>query len=222
MAARECELIIMNNFYELASTRRSIRKYTEADIPSSDLEYFIKAAVSAPSGCNSQCWKFIAVRDRDVVEKMAQAVIGRTEELLSVKGAELTDQYLASKMKMVSFFEKAPVVIAVFMTHLEFYDPVEISALEAQGYDQDGIMKLFAHADILSVGAAVQNLLLAVHEKGYGACWMNEPAVAGAEIGKLLGVHGDHRFISLIPIGVPAYTPKNKDMKDMEDVFSTI
>lgn len=212
----------MNSFYELASSRRSIRKYEDKDIPAKDIDYFIKTAVTAPSGCNSQCWRFVAVRDRDVMNKIAEAVILKVEKILSVKKEEISEQYLASKRKMVSFFLNAPLVIAIFMTHLEFYDPVEIEALEAQGYEHEGIMKLFAYPDLLSIGAAVQNLLLAVHEKGYGACWMNEPAVAGEEINRILEIPVENRFISLIPVGFPAYIPRNKTMKDMSEVYSII
>jgi nitroreductase len=212
----------MNTFLDLASTRRSIRKYEDREIPDEDIKYFIKAAVCAPSGCNSQCWKFVAIRDKATVDSIAQAVIKSMEEILIVKKDQLTEQYLASKRKMASFFVNAPLVIAVFMTHLEYYDPVVIDALEEQGYDYEGIMKLFARPDILSIGAAVQNLLLAVHEKGYGACWMNEPAIAGKDINKILNVPPECKFISLIPVGYPAYTPKNKDLKDMGEVLTII
>lgn len=212
----------MSSFYDLASARRSIRKYEDRDIPAGDVEYFIKAAVCAPSGCNSQCWRFIAIKDRTVINRIAQVVISKIEEILDDKKEELTEQYLVSKRKMVSFFVNAPLVIAVFMTHMEYYDPLMTAALQEQGYDHEGMMKLFAWPDLLSIGAAVQNLLLAVHEKGYGACWMNEPAIAGVEIGKILDIPREHKFISLIPVGYPAYTPKEKKIKGLDEIFTYI
>jgi nitroreductase len=212
----------MESFLDLASTRRSIRKYKETDIPEKDIEYFINAAVNAPSGCNSQCWKFMAIKDRNIINQIETIVIKEAENILKIKGDKISQDYLSSKRKMISFFAKAPVIMAVFMTKAEFYDPIFISALKENGYDDDGIMKLFANYDLLSVGAAVQNMLLAIHEKGYGACWMNEPAIASHEINKILGVSLEHRFVSLIPIGIPAYMPKNKKMKDIKEVFSII
>lgn len=212
----------MNTFLDLARSRRSIRKFTDREIPDQDLEYFIQAAVSAPSGCNSQCWRFIAIKDREVITRIETAVIQKTAELLAVKRHELAEEYWDSKRKMVGFFAQAPLVVAVFMTRAKFYDPVMISALTEQGYDEAGIVKLYANYDLLSVGAAIQNMLLAIHEKGYGACWMNEPAVAGAEINRILGVPPEERFISLIPIGYPAYTPRAKEMKDLARVFSVV
>ncbi len=212
----------MENFLNLASTRRSIRKFENLDIPTSDIQYFIDAAVTAPSGCNSQCWRYVAIKNRSTINEIEAAVIGKTEEILKVKGKNISEDYLSSKRKMVSFFSKAPLVIAIFMTKAEFYDPTFISALKENGYTDKGIMDVFANYDLLSVGAAIQNMLLAIHEKGYGACWMNEPAIAGKEINKILGEPLEHKFISLIPVGIPAYTPKNKKMKDLNEVFSLI
>ena len=57
----------MSHFAQLAATRRSIRKFEDRDIPFEDIEECIRIAVTAPSGCNSQCWKFVAVKDREVI-----------------------------------------------------------------------------------------------------------------------------------------------------------
>ena len=212
----------MKDFSELASGRRSIRKFKDTDIPMDEIREFIKIATSAPSGCDSQCWKFIAIKDRGVITEIADAVIRKLEEFLSVKKHELSDSYLESKRKMATFFTKAPVVVAVFMTTMTYYDPVFVSALEEQGYGYDDFQRLLAYPDLLSIGAAVQNLLLAVHEKGYGACWMNEPAVAADEIKKILKVDESLKFISLIPIGVPSYTPREKNLKGLDEILQTI
>ncbi|WP_010249071.1 nitroreductase family protein [Acetivibrio cellulolyticus] len=212
----------MNSFLDLASGRRSIRKYSEQGIPDEDIRYFISAAVNAPSGCDSQCWRFAAVRNRAVISKIKDAVIKKLEDILEEKRDDVTDSYLTSKRKMVTFFEKAPLVIAVFMTEAQYYDQILISALKGHGLNSEDIMKLFANYDLLSIGAAIQNLLLAVHEKGYGACWMNEPAIAAEDINNILGVPLENKFISLIPIGVPAYTPREKKLKSLEEVFTII
>jgi nitroreductase len=203
-------------------SRRSIRKFQDQEIPVEDIEYFIKAATYAPSGCNSQCWKFIAIKDRGMIKKIENIVINKVDDILMEKAKELPQGYLASKRKMVSFFAKAPVVIAVFMTEARFYDETFISVLKEQGHDNKSIMDIFANYDILSIGAAIQNMLLAIHEKGYGACWMNEPAIAGKDINEVLGISLDKRFISLIPVGIPAYTPREKKIKSMDEVFSIV
>ena len=210
----------MESIFELASKRRSIRKYENTAIPAADLEYFIKTAVTAPSGCNSQCWEFVAVTNRDVIDQMAGAVRQAFSDLL--EGSNQGSVYIERKGSVASFFENAPLVIAVFMTRLEYYDPIITEVYEAKKYDHRAIMNLLSYPDALSVGAAIQNLLLAVEEKGYGACWMNEPALAGKAINHILGVPDEHLFMSMIPVGVPAYRPREKKMKEMSEVFRII
>ncbi|HBF39699.1 MAG TPA: nitroreductase [Firmicutes bacterium] len=210
----------MHEFSTLALTRRSIRKYQDQDIPLREIEEFIKIAASAPSGCNSQCWKFIAIKDKMILNQIVEAAMEKILEMTSTLKPEPSEEYLISKHKALSFFVKAPVVIGVFMTGYQYYDPVLESAIKAQGFRDEAMMKLFGHPDILSVGAAVENLLLAVHAKGYGACWMNEAAIAGVAINKILKMPLDYEFMSLIPIGIPAYTPREKKMKEFKEIFS--
>ncbi len=212
----------MTNFSYLAHGRRSIRKYTDQDVSTDIIRDIIKTASSAPSGCDSQCWYFAAVKDKSVIHKMSNAVEEKAFELLNAGKIELPENYLLSKKKMLTFFNKAPVVIAVFMTKAEFYDGYMISALKEQGYTDRKIMELFADYDLLSIGAAVQNLLLAAHEKGLGACWMNEPAIAAKEISDILSVPKDYKFISLIPVGYPAYSPHEKKLKDLDKILKII
>jgi nitroreductase len=216
------EMMMLQNFSELALTRRSIRKFEDQDIPVSKIEELIKIAVSAPSGCNSQCWKFVAIHDKAMITQIEAAVIKKIAEIVEILQPELPEEYLTSKRKTVGFFTKAPVVVAVFMTDYHYYDPVLESAFKAYGINDEEMMKLFARPDILSIGAAVQNLLLAIHEKGYGACWMNEPAVAGEEISKILKMPLDYKFMCLIPIGVSAYTPREKKLKEFGEIFVSI
>ena len=212
----------MSYFSDLALSRRSIRKYIEKEIPLDEIKEIIKIAISAPSACNSQCWRFVAVSDKSVIKKIENAVIKKFEDILSASQNVLPDNYISSKKKAVSFFAEAPVVIAVFMTSWEYFDPMMVSVLEKQDYNSRELTSLFGSPDLLSIGAAIQNLLLAVHEKGYGACWMNDPVIAGEEIGNILDIPKENKFISLIPIGVPAYTPRNKQMKDFSEVYSEI
>jgi nitroreductase len=212
----------MAEFSTLALTRRSIRKFQERDIPLSEIEDFIKIAVSAPSGCNSQCWKFIAIKDKTILEQIAEAAMQKITEIIAVLQPAPPAEYLVSKRKAVSLFTKAPVVVAVFLTDYQYYDPVLESAFKAQGFNNQAMMKFFACPDILSIGAAVQNLLLAIHEKGYGACWMNEPAIAGTEINKILKIPLEYQFMSIIPVGFPAYTPREKKLKEFREIYASM
>lgn len=44
--------------------RRSIRRYTDEQVADDDVQYILKAAMSAPSAGNERPWHFIIIRDR--------------------------------------------------------------------------------------------------------------------------------------------------------------
>ncbi|MDP2815977.1 MAG: nitroreductase family protein [Rectinemataceae bacterium] len=217
----------MKDFLSLATSRRSIRKYLDRNIPDEDLRHFIDAAVNAPSGCNSQCWYFVVIKDKAVIQRMAAAVVEKTFEfygkVIPPDGDKSEFQaFLETKGRAATFFVNAPAVIAVFMTKLTYYDPRITGLFEDMGYSYEAMMERMSWPDVLSIGAAIQNMLLAIHERGYGACWMNEPAIAGDRMNGILGVPGDCRFISLIPVGIPSYVPKAKTCKKFENTFKIV
>jgi nitroreductase len=53
-------------------TRRSVRRYTDRPVPDDVVTELLKAAMAAPSAQNQQPWQFIVVRERSLLEKMAE------------------------------------------------------------------------------------------------------------------------------------------------------
>jgi nitroreductase len=208
-----------NSFYELAATRRSIRKFTDKPIPREDIEYFISCAANAPSGCDSQCWHFIAVESKALIEKLADEVGKYSREFYGTGYSKVTDAFLLSREKATSFFRSAPLVMLVFLDTLEYYDERVTQAFSEKGYSYRQSLDKMAYPDILSVGAAIQNLLLAITEKGYGACWMNDPVIAGECVAKLVSAREGLKLISVIPIGEPKYLPREKHLKDQNSIL---
>ncbi|ACL77715.1 nitroreductase family protein [Ruminiclostridium cellulolyticum] len=208
-----------NNLYDLAVKRRSIRKFKETPIPHEDIEYFISCAVNAPSGCNSQCWHFVAVEDKTLIERLAEETAKGAREFYGTGFPEATEEFLISREKATSFFRNAPLVIFVFLDRMDYYDERVSKAFSAKGFSKRQMLDTLAYPDILSIGATVQNMLLAIAEKGYGACWMNDPVIGENRIKNLLQVRNDLRLISVVPIGIPNYVPREKKLKNMSEVI---
>jgi nitroreductase len=51
-------------------TRRSIRKFKNTPVCEKDIEDLLKAAMAAPSAGNSQCWEFIIINDRKILDEI--------------------------------------------------------------------------------------------------------------------------------------------------------
>ncbi|MDR3071744.1 MAG: nitroreductase family protein [Endomicrobium sp.] len=53
--------------------RKSVRKYTNEDIKQCDLEYILRAAMSAPTAKNTRCYSFLVIKDKETHKKIAAA-----------------------------------------------------------------------------------------------------------------------------------------------------
>ncbi len=207
------------NLYELMKNRRSTRKFLADGVSDEEINTLISSAVTAPSGCNSQCWKFVAVKSREKIDALAEAVETGVRRFYS--DAE-DEKFLSSRIKQSTFFRNAPLVILVYLTEMKYHDPRVTEYYSSKGMDSEKMLSALGNPDILSVGAAVENLLLAAEEMGLGACWMNDPVVAAKEINELFDVPDGHRLLSVIPVGKSAYTPRDKAMKSMDEILEIV
>jgi nitroreductase len=55
---------------ETIRTRRSIRKYTDQEVPEHLVTELLKAAMAAPSAGNEQPWHFVVIRDRNLLDEI--------------------------------------------------------------------------------------------------------------------------------------------------------
>lgn len=206
------------DFYKLACSRRSIRKFEDTPVPDEDIKAFIEAARTAPSGCNSQCWHFVAVTNKELIEKVADATgkaIGKFYQ-----DGKSDEKFITSRVKSTTFFRKAPLVMFVYMDHLDYFDPRVTEFFMRNGYTHRQMMDTIAYPDVLTIGAAVENMMLQMQDMGYGCCWMIDPVIAHKEISELLSVKEENRqLISVIPMGRPKYTPMDKTLKPLEEIL---
>jgi F420 biosynthesis protein FbiB-like protein len=186
----------MSDFIGALKQRRSIRIYELRAIPDEDLTEILDAAVWAPSAHNAQPWRFIALKeDKDkcaLAEAMGETWL-RELQKDGVPKAAREDSVRAS----VERFASAPVLILACVT-LE----------DMNAYPDEGRRKSERDLAVQSLGAAVENLLLAAHAKGLGGCWYCAPAFCQAAVRQALGIPEDVEPQALITLGYPAEEPK--------------
>jgi nitroreductase len=57
---------------EAIHTRRSIRRFTADPVTDAELDVVLRAAMAAPSASNERPWRFVVVRDREVLDRLAR------------------------------------------------------------------------------------------------------------------------------------------------------
>ncbi len=70
-----------------------------------------------------------------------------------------------------------------------------------QGYNRD--------KDIMSIGACIQNMLLAAHSMGIGSVWLGEILNRKTEVNDLLDIGPDYELMAVIAMGYPDQSPRS-------------
>ncbi len=208
------------DLFDAIKERKSIRRFKQTAVPDKDINKILDAGRWAPSANNTQPWSFIVIRNNAVLQKMSEAVREMIDRMIPFAENEKQAQRLAAyKSNYYTFFEKAPVVIAVCM---EAHDAGTDKLLAKMGYSPDDVKRLRPLPGLQSVAAAIQNMLLAIHALGYGSCWMTGPLVAQESFERLLGF-GKEKFVAaLLPVGVPEENPPARSRKPLEDMMKII
>ena len=205
---------------ELIKSRRSVRKFQDKPVPEDLLLKALELATWAPNGGNYQPWRFLIVKNKDLINKMADAVRAKTELIASWPEAKQFGEVVERWRKASDFFRGAPVCIAVLMGK---YSSIADQILRARG-ETDPVgreirsYRQLGNSSLQSVAAAITYLLLILHYFGLGTTWMAGPQQAKKEIEQLLEVPPEWEFVDLMPVGYPAEAPKTTGRKAISEV----
>ena len=61
------------DFFEVVKKRRSVRKFTNAEMPEAVMKKCLKASVQAPNSSNLQPWEFYWIRSKEKKEQVVKA-----------------------------------------------------------------------------------------------------------------------------------------------------
>ena len=176
----------------LLQGRRSVRRYRTRSVERNVLEAILEAACWAPSAHNRQPWRFCVVTTAKVKARLGAAMGGRWRRDLTADGADptLIERRVSSSRARITG-AAALVMAAMSMAEMESY---------SDGLRQRAEWVMATQ----SVALACQNLLLAAHAHGLGACWMCAPLFVPQLVRMTLDLPADWEPQALITLGYPA------------------
>lgn len=188
---------------EAIRSRRSIRKYRNMDISRADIEQIIEAASLVPSGKNKQPWKFLIYggeKKRELLLQMEKGIRRETEgnSLLPESAYGVPDA-----KNTLRIMREAPILIMVL-------NPEGKSPFEALTADE----RFTEIVDTLSIGAAVENMLLQAEELSIGTLWIGNTCFAYPELMDYMGVSG--QLVGAVALGIADEKPLPRPRKKME------
>lgn len=173
-------------------TRRSIRRYRPDPVPRETIETLLTAAIWSPSAHNRQPFRFCVVDEPTIKEQLARAMGEQLRRDLEADGVS-EDVIAADTGRSYARITSAPVVITLCLSMMD----MDIYPDQRRAHNE------YVMA-VQSTAMAGQNLLLAAHDAGLGACWMCAPLFCPDVVKAALELPDDWQPQALITLGYPA------------------
>lgn len=185
--------------------RRSIRKFLKKPLPKEELEEIIQSGIKAPSSKNRQPWKFIVVQGREKEAMLKAFRRGISREENGTPFLPESRQHLGSAKYTVEIMAKAPAIVFVV-------NPLGKDILSSLTAEE----RVSEICNIQSIGAAIENMLLAAEERGIGSLWICDIYFAYSELCAWLNCEG--QLVAAVAFGYPDESPQARPRKRFEDV----
>ena len=186
------------NYYKKISKRRSVRDFSDKEIPREVIESILKAAGSAPSGANKQPWTFCVISNTELKSEIRR--LAEIEEYENYHG-RMSDSWKEDLEHLGTdhikeFLEIAPYLIVVFKKN---YDLDE---------DENKSKNYYVNE---SVGIACGFLITAIHQAGLVTLTHTPSPMKFLQTA--LGRPKNEKAYLLLPVGYPAKDCKVPDLK---------
>lgn len=185
--------------------RRSIRKYSDKQVPKELIEQIIDAGRMSPSAKNRQPWQYIVLGGKnksEFLEYMRKGILREENEYSMLPDSE---NGLADTKNTWNIMVQAPILIVVLNSNGK--NPFD---------EVDADSRFVEICDTLSIGASIENMLLKATEIGLGTLWIANTCYAYKELTEYLETA--HQLIGAIAVGYADEAPPQRPRKKTEDI----
>ena len=187
------------DLFDVIDQRRSVRVFTSTSVPEHDLRRILDAARKAPSSGNQQPWQFLVLRDRAVIDRLRDAALEQTMDLVREKLPLSPDEMAVRRTAINTYltgFLSAPVAVVILADREAAYPDYLV---------HDGPL-------------AAAHLMLAARALGYGTVYGTD-AVPEPAIREVLRIPERYALTCIIPLGVPESWPEGPAKKPLDEMI---
>jgi coenzyme F420-0:L-glutamate ligase / coenzyme F420-1:gamma-L-glutamate ligase len=192
------------------SERRTIRAFGDGEVPRGVVEEAVRAACTAPAPHHTRPWSFTALWSPSAKRRLLGAIAEAWRADLRGDGTpeDTIERRIAHSDAVLG---AAPVLIVPWVRFERAHPYRDAERAHAE-------QEMF----LLSGGAAIQNLLLALHAQGYASCWISSTLFCQQESRAALGM-GDQWFaLGAVAAGpMPAGTAPPRPPLDLSEFLRT-
>lgn len=154
----------MENFSDLIKSRRSMRKFTDQELTQEEVVTLLKAALMSPTSKRSNCWQFVVVDDKEVLEKLSYC---KEASASFIKDAALAIVVTADPMTSDVWIEDASIASIMIQLQAEDLGLGSCWVQLRERFTADGISSNEYVHEVLDLPLQLQALsIIAIGHKG--------------------------------------------------------
>jgi coenzyme F420-0:L-glutamate ligase / coenzyme F420-1:gamma-L-glutamate ligase len=171
--------------------RRTIRAFTGQPVDAGAVRRAVATALTAPAPHHSQPWRFVILESAGARAALLDAMLAAW--ISDLRGDGFTEEQIARRVRRGEPLRKAPLIIVPCLVTDAAHDyPDE----RRSGAEQ----AMFT----VAMGAAVQNLLIALAVDGLGSAWISSTLFCQDVAARAMGLPDGWRPMGAIAVGHPA------------------
>ena len=188
---------------DVLAARRTVREFTGEPVDPGAVRRAIAAAITAPAPHHSTPWRFAVLQTATARSALLDDMLAAW--IADLRGDGFTAEQIARRVRRGEPLRRAPLLIVPCL-HTEAAHPYPDPRRNAAERE------MF----VVAMGAAVQNLLVALAVEGLGSCWVSSTMFCREVTRAALGLPADWDPMGAVGVGHPAAPapgrpPRNPD-----------
>jgi dehydro coenzyme F420 reductase / coenzyme F420-0:L-glutamate ligase / coenzyme F420-1:gamma-L-glutamate ligase len=193
---------------DVLAARRTVREFTGEPVDPGAVRRAIAAAITAPAPHHSTPWRFAVLQTPAARTALLDDMLAAwTADL---RGDGFTPEQVARRIRRGEPLRRAPLLIVPCL-HAEAahtYPDPRRNAAEREMF-------------VVAMGAAVQNLLVALAVEGLGSCWVSSTMFCREVTRRALGLPGAWDPMGAVGVGHPAAPAPDRPPRDPGEYLVT-
>jgi len=181
--------------------RRTVRSFTSQPVDLAAVERAVSAALTAPAPHHSEPWRFVIVSSAAARTALLDAMLAAWVADLRRDG--FTEEQITRRTRRGLPLREAPLIVVPCL---------ETSA--AHAYPDDRRARAEQDMFTVSMGAAVQNLLVALAVENLGSAWISSALFCQDVAARALDLPAGWHPMGAIAVGTPASAPPPRPPRD--------
>jgi dehydro coenzyme F420 reductase / coenzyme F420-0:L-glutamate ligase / coenzyme F420-1:gamma-L-glutamate ligase len=186
---------------DVLAARRTVRDFTTEPVDPAAVTRAIAAAVTAPAPHHSTPWRFVVVESAHARATLLDDMLAAW--ITDLRGDGFTKDQIVRRVRRGEPLRRASLLIVPCL-HAE----------AAHRYPDDRRNAAEREMFVVAMGAAVQNLLVALAVEGLGSCWVSSTMFCRPVVAKALGLPDGWDPMGAVGVGHPAGPAPDRPPRD--------